>query len=581
MADKVDYFSHMDKDAQTIETIQGVDARWKNKLEYQYYPEEYFTGNDCTIYFGDVWCADVTALSFSLYEPVKPINGYASYTWDEPVRGARTVQGQFRIAFNEAGYLYVILEHLGMLKGKAKPRLAYLMGGETVPDWIAGVKEDIETTLYRYYGNPKAKEPDTKKHEHYLDEFEWTNNLRFIRSNMMTDAKYKNKKGRKRMGTVRDSKGNLVKKNGVQAYTIDKNTFEGQISQLQARLIELGYGWPDWKWQRSENGHKKGNPVNMKMANRPAGSGHTKASGFLIPLSQIYSYWSKHGGRPGSKSWLLINRYIRVSFNPDHQRTIGGETWDHYNSWEAELQMRLDDYPGKLDGLYMGGKHGVIDGRYGDLVAKGIKIFEGLAQIPSSQRSKNGNWLTPTLYKELKKGLHRTGEFDLPTHLAVYFFQNANGIKPTGIVDEKTRKALSPTVDRWVTIKGENRYKPDKLFEPQASRYEAEVWGRTSSADDNHRRRTFFYYGMTGASYLKKNGFDIYITYGPYPEKTIRMNGNKDDGMMASKLYAKHTNFNTTVKAIRNIQITGVDQVLDASGNPIEEVYTFIAQDLD
>jgi hypothetical protein len=36
-----------------------------------------------------------------------------------------------------------------------------------------------------------------------------------------------------------------------------------------------------------------------------------------------------------------------------------------------------------------------------------------------------------------------------------------------------------------------------------------------------------------------------------------------------------------TVKALHNIQFTGISQNIDINGNPIEEVYTFIAQDID
>lgn len=79
------------------------------KIEYQVYPEDYFSGSDISIYFGDVWVDEVVTLSFALMEYVQPLFGFNSYTWDAVSRGARIVQGTFRINFREANYLNKIL----------------------------------------------------------------------------------------------------------------------------------------------------------------------------------------------------------------------------------------------------------------------------------------------------------------------------------------------------------------------------------------------------------------------------------------------------------------------------------------
>lgn len=546
-ADVEGVFDHVKR--QEMEMIQGVDARFRNRLEYQYFPEDYFTGADTTVYFGDTFISDIMDLSFGLQEQVKPVNGYASYTWDAVPRSSRLVHGSFTIAFTEAGYMYTVLDHISLLKGNAKPRLAYLMGGEEVPNWIAGVKEDIEQLLNTHHGNPNAKLPDTEttteRKETYLDEFEW--DTLQLKSTRMTDAKYPNKANRKRLGHL------------------------GQISQLQQRLIDLGFGWPDWKYV---TGGKKGKPIDFEVRKRPSTT-HSDRSFRLSP--QVISKYNPAGAGHGN-SWLLINRYALNSAGK--QYTLGGQSYDRFNYWEVELQHRLDDYPGELDGLYMGGIHGTFDGRYGVRTAKGVNLFQQLAQIPAKDRAKNGNYLTVATYNELKKGLHVTGVFDTPTMIAVKLFQAKHGLTMDGIVGPATRKKLSPNATK--TIKethkkeGASLYAPNALYEPRVAKYEKEVWGRTSSADDNHRRRTFFYHGHANSAYLKEHGFDIYITYGPYPEKVI---GNS--GQMAETLVAKKTNFNTTVKAIRNVQLTGVQQILDVSGNPIAEKYMFMAQDLD
>lgn len=500
-----------------IENIRQVLYN-RNKYEYQYFPEEYFSGADITIYFGDLWIDEITSLSFVLREPVMPVYGYASYTWDDIARGSRIVEGEFRIAFKEAGYLFVVLDHISMLKEKAKPRLAYLMGGEEVPNWIAGVKENIEDTLMRYHGDPNAKEPDQEVWEDFLDEFEWPDNLKLGD----TDATKPNLKGRKRQG-----------KNNSQ--------YLGSISQLQDRLIQLGYHWPEVKfnWQRNK---------------------------LKVPLS--VEAW-KAAGSP--KEFYLIRRYD----NNNHIIAPRGQAayYDRSNPDEADLQRRLDDYPGLLEGKWMGGKGGRYDGKYGKRVTEGVQLFQQLAGINDGSQ---GRWVSLKTKTELEKGLKVTGVFDTPTKVAVMLFQRNNGLPMTGIVDPVTRKKLSPMGKRKKIIPGKSLYNPDRLAEPRFAQYEKEVWGRASSPDKAHRRRTFFYYGQYGADYLQKNGFDIYITYGPYPEHVIR-----HKGQAATQIVGSPVNFNTTVKAIRNVQLISVEQIIDASGNPIEEVYRFIAQDLD
>lgn len=554
-----DRFGHMPDPH--IEQIRQVQYNRKH-TEYQYFPEEYFSGSDVTIYFGDTWVDDITGLQFGLHEPVKPVHGYASYTWDAVSRGARMVQGQFRIAFKEAGYLHVILDHLAQLEEKAKPRLAYLMGDEEVPSWVAGVKDNIEGLLNRYHGNEdaKSKDPDTYKDEEYLDEFEWPT-LKHVRlDSKMTDAKTPNTKGRKRQGLV----------SGKHSHKGEQ--YLGSISQLQSRLIELGITWGPWKWKE---GSKAGKAIDWKKSDRPS-TNHSNKHMRISPT--VFSVVNP------KENWYLVrryydNRYDKLPSGKGHNSTIGsGATYDFNMHWERELQYRLESYPGGLKGFYMGGKNGRYDGRYGSAVNDGVAMFEDLAYIPKAKRAKNGDWLTDTAFEELKKGFDVTGVFDTPTRIAVMLFQNSKGLKMDGIVGPKTREALSPNAKRTVTIPGKETsyHSPDKVFEPRVSQYEKEVWGRAASADIDHKRRTFFYYRMNGNEWLKKNGFDIYITYGPYPESVI-----KEKGQMATGLSSDKAEFNTTVKAIRNVQLTGVQQILDTSGNPVEEAYTFIAKDLD
>lgn len=133
----------------------------RQTTEYQLFPEEYFAAADVKIYFGDIWQDDITGLSFMLSEKVRPVYGYASKTWDYVMRGKRLVEGQFRIAFREAGYLYTIMDHLGQITKDyaAAPAISYIMAGKEVPKWHGDVQMRLETILANW--GKEADLPDT------------------------------------------------------------------------------------------------------------------------------------------------------------------------------------------------------------------------------------------------------------------------------------------------------------------------------------------------------------------------------------------------------------------------------------
>ncbi|MCX7610384.1 MAG: hypothetical protein N2043_02200 [Ignavibacterium sp.] len=126
------------------------------QTEYDIFPEDYFSGCDVSIYFGDTWVDDITGINFVINENVMPIYGYASYTYDQVARGSRIVQGQFRIAFKEAGYLHSILSHIGQLKQNAMPHFAYEFNQEkSVPKFVAVAQMTIDEIIDYYKGNGK------------------------------------------------------------------------------------------------------------------------------------------------------------------------------------------------------------------------------------------------------------------------------------------------------------------------------------------------------------------------------------------------------------------------------------------
>lgn len=92
---------------------------------------------------------------------------------------------------------------------------------------------------------------------------------------------------------------------------------------------------------------------------------------------------------------------------------------------------------------------------------------------------------------------------------------------------------------------------PDKEFEDVAEAFEDQVWGKSGRNLDpmfnvDHQRSDYM------------DAFDIFITF-----------GNIDD----------HAS-NHTVRRIRDIELIGQSQLVEISGEPIQEAYTFIAKDV-
>lgn len=94
-----------------MKNVYGKDA---SNAEYKRFSEEYFSGQDVRIYFGNMWVDEITGLQFSLQQNSAPIFGYASYTYDRMAVGSRQIQGTFRINFKESYYLHSIMNRLDL-----------------------------------------------------------------------------------------------------------------------------------------------------------------------------------------------------------------------------------------------------------------------------------------------------------------------------------------------------------------------------------------------------------------------------------------------------------------------------------
>jgi hypothetical protein len=128
--------------------VSGYDYRPNTSTEYTRFRNEYFSGADVRIYFGDIWVDEITSLQFTLQEQVAPIFGYASFTWDKVARGSRYVQGSFTINFKESYYLHSVMERLS---SKMKENAEGVSAGFNVEKWKEGV--DIEHLIANEGGN--------------------------------------------------------------------------------------------------------------------------------------------------------------------------------------------------------------------------------------------------------------------------------------------------------------------------------------------------------------------------------------------------------------------------------------------
>jgi hypothetical protein len=111
-----------------------------NLNNYQVFPREYFSGVDCYIAFDNIPLTQIVTISFAAQEPIIPIYGYASYTYDAVAHGARIVTGSFTIAFKESLYIRSALEKLrsnGTSSASTKSVYSSMSKGE-LSAWVKG-----------------------------------------------------------------------------------------------------------------------------------------------------------------------------------------------------------------------------------------------------------------------------------------------------------------------------------------------------------------------------------------------------------------------------------------------------------
>jgi len=192
-----------------------------------------------------------------------------------------------------------------------------------------------------------------------------------------------------------------------------------------------------------------------------------------------------------------------------------------------------------------------------DAVARGTRLIEGSFSINFTEASYLYLTLTQ-LTKRLRQNITKSESKDSASAPALF---NPSSFKKNITLEQ----ALS------------------SKYSAQTSNFEKALWGAQDSEyeymsrNNNRQKDTHFYplyinakktvtgeetvYYESSHKELRDHGFNILISYGGLDQNCF------GDG--------------STAHTLMNVQLTGVQQVIDGSGNPIEEVYTFIAKDLD
>lgn len=99
--------------------------------DHNIFTEEYYGGADTFIYIDGKRYEDISSVTFSVRETVKPIYGYASRRFDDLAIGTRIVQGMFRVPVKNEGPV----DRLTETSNSGSIRMVN-NGNIDVPDWV-------------------------------------------------------------------------------------------------------------------------------------------------------------------------------------------------------------------------------------------------------------------------------------------------------------------------------------------------------------------------------------------------------------------------------------------------------------
>ncbi len=529
------------------QTPRGVSYT-REHVEYQEFPEEFFSGADAVVYFGDTFIDDITSLQFSLTERVQPIYGYASYTWDTVARGARVMNGSFRIAFREAGYLFKILERLGEIGTRMGPALGKMLAGEEVPEWHADAMQTIEDILsgnaatrpvnfimirppeYDIPPQDAAIIPARLLGDKLFTAVHWDNDRRLVLLGGREFKPYSVEGGRAQLllRSVCESLGYevywstddqsiAILRNGKTIALVTKNEY---------RTIKLP-GDRSTMWSR-DLGQRLGLPVEWNSARETAVIGGKEFKPQRVVDGKAYVFIREVAEAHGFfVFWYEKTREIIITpagggvITPDNYKTVPGQDRAVMPARIFAVIIGASDFKVADDGVYyFGQRFERVDGVYSE---PGVYVREVLENLG----------------------------------YAVHWIQDS------GLIIYTPADSVIQPSKAGKELEG---------FQKSIADYEAEIWADPMTPERGEQRhfRPYFY-GSEKEAPLLEHGFDIYIVYGPLPYHVKKR----------LEVLPDYISYNPTVKAIRNVQLMSCAQILDPTGRPVEEEYAFIARDMD
>ena len=184
----------------------------------------------------------------------------------------------------------------------------------------------------------------------------------------------------------------------------------------------------------------------------------------------------------------------------------------------------------RLRDLYVPSSSVLVGARYTSQTADAVRWVQGVSGLVPS------GVVDHSTAQLLRQGLQESGIFDVQTRAAIIELQVASGLTPTGELDEATQQVLP--LDQASLTPAQRQ----ELIE----RY----WGEAMQSRRRIARHSPFFPDLD---------LTIYFSYG-------------------SREFAGGR---PTIRALLGVNFTAVQQIVDNSGRPVEEQYTFTALDVD
>lgn len=154
----------------------------RGSIEYSIFKNEFFSGCDVAVYFGDIYIDEVINLDFTLQEKKMPIFGYASYTFDAIAHGVRLIEGTFSIVFKESGYLKTVYKNIARngMEMKIMDESKALITPSSLENFISAARnatnEEFDILIQQheqiFWGHEEAKEKKYRPHFSFLEDID-------------------------------------------------------------------------------------------------------------------------------------------------------------------------------------------------------------------------------------------------------------------------------------------------------------------------------------------------------------------------------------------------------------------------